>query len=57
MSGNIEVDGLINVLSKSKFYGETFDNYPAIDAETVAHGHWIQEGEPPMCSWTCSACG
>ena len=25
--------------------------------DAVVHGHWIQEGEPPMFSLTCSVCG
>ena len=31
--------------------------FPTIDAAPVVHGHWIQEGEPPMFSLTCSVCG
>ena len=27
------------------------------DVVPVVHGHWIQEGEPPMYSLTCSNCG
>lgn len=28
-----------------------------VDAVHVRHGHWIQDGEPPMFSLTCSVCG
>lgn len=34
-----------------------FENAPTADAVPVVHGHWIQDGEPPMFSLTCSVCG
>lgn len=61
MSRLIDADALIENRFKNDISYNAFvklvKRQTTIDAIPVVHGHWIQDGEPPMFSLTCSVCG